>query len=256
MLIEYEKEGKIAIFTLNRPEVYNAQSLQLLKELNNAMIQFRDDQDAWVGIITGAGDKAFCAGADIKETIPFMKDSKGKFWAFPSTPMRGMDMWKPLVAAINGLALGGGLELALACDIRIASESSRLGVPEVKLGIIPGAGGTQRLPRMIPWCKAAQLLFTGEPIDAQEAYRIGLVNEVVPAEELMTKAKDWAEKICKVGPLAVRAAKEAMIRGGDMSLEDGLRLEDSLETFLLGTKDFEEGVTAFLEKREAEFKGI
>jgi len=254
MLIEYEKQGKIATFTLNRPEVYNAQNLQLLKELHEAMIDFRDDPDMWVGIITGAGDKAFCAGADIKETIPFMKENKGKFWSFPSTPMRGMDMWKPLIAAINGLTLGGGLELALACDIRIASESSKLGVPEVKLGIIPGAGGTQRLPRMIPWCKAAQLLFTGDPIDAQEAYRIGLVNEVVPSGKVMSTAKKWAERICKVGPLAVRAAKESMVRGSNMSLDDGLRLEDSLETFLLGTEDFEEGVAAFLEKRKPEFK--
>ncbi|OPX40211.1 MAG: hypothetical protein B1H11_00710 [Desulfobacteraceae bacterium 4484_190.1] len=255
MLIDYEKGDKIATFTLNRPDVYNAQNLQLLKELHEAMIDFRDDPDMWVGIITGAGDKAFCAGADIKETIPFMEENKGKFWSFPSTPMRGMDMWKPLIAAINGLALGGGLELALACDIRIASESSKLGVPEVKLGIIPGAGGTQRLPRMIPWCKAAQLLFTGDPIDAQEAYCIGLVNEVVPSEKVLSTAKKWAERICKAGPLAVRAAKEAMVRGSNMSLDDGLRLEDSLETFLLGTEDFEEGVAAFLEKRKPDFKG-
>ena len=255
MLIEYEKEGNIATFTLNRPHVFNAQNLQLLKELHETMIDFRDDPDMWVGIITGAGDKAFCAGADIKETIPFMKENRGKFWSFPSTPMRGMDMWKPLIAAINGLTLGGGLELALACDIRIASESSKFGVPEVKLGIIPGAGGTQRLPRMIPWCKAAQLLLTGDTIDAQEAYRIGLVNEVVSSKQVISTAKKWAERICKVGPLAVRAAKEAMVRGSNMSLDDGLRLEDSMETFLLGTEDFKEGVAAFLEKRNPEFRG-
>lgn len=255
MQIEYKKEGKIATFTLNRPEAYNAQSLQLLQEFHDALVDFRDDPDLWVGIVTGVGNKAFCAGADIKETLPFMKENKGKFWSFPSTSMRGLDVWKPLIAAINGLALGGGLELALSCDIRIAAETAQLGVPEVKLGIIPGAGGTQRLPRMIPWCKAAELLFTGDPIDAKEAYRIGLVNEVVPAEELMEKAKKWAERICQVGPVAVRAAKEAMIRGSNMSLDDGLRLEDTLEDSLFETEDFVEGTSAFVEKRKASFKG-
>lgn len=255
MLINYEKDGKIAIFTLNRPEVFNSQSLQLLKELNEAMRDFRDDPDLWVGIITGAGKKAFCAGADIKEILPYMKGNRGRFWAFPDSPMRGLDMWKPLIAAVNGLALGGGLEIALACDIRIASEAALFGVPEVTLGIIPGAGGTQRLPRMIPWCKAAELLFTGRPIDANEAYRIGLVNKVVPPEEVMPAAKKLASDICEAGPLAVRAAKEAMARGSDMTLDDGLRLEDSLESVLLVTEDFEEGTKAFLEKRKPDFKG-
>ena len=255
MIIEYRKEAKVATFILNRPEAFNAQNLQFLQELHDAMVDFRDDPDMYVGIITGAGDKAFSAGADIKEILPYMKKRRGCYWAFPDSLMRGLDMWKPLIAAINGLALGGGLEIALSCDIRIASESAKFGVPEVKLGIIPGAGGTQRLPRMIPWCMAAQLLFTGDPIDAQEAHRIGLVNEVVPYEKLMMKAEEWAERICKVSPLAVRAAKESMVRGSNMSMDDGLRLEDSLETFLLETEDFEEGVEAFLEKRKPEFKG-
>lgn len=255
MVIEYKKEGKIATFTLNRPEAVNAQNLQFLQELHDAMVDFRDDPGMYVGIITGAGDKAFCAGADIKEILRFLKENRGKYWALPTTPSRGMDIWKPLIAAINGLALGGGLELALACDIRIASESARLGLPEVKLGILPGAGGTQRLPRMIPWCKAAELLFTGRQVDAKEAYRIGLVNEVVPPEKLMATATKWAERICEVSPLAVRSIKEAMIRGSNMTLDDGLRLEDAFENYLLGTEDFEEGVSSFLEKRKAEFKG-
>jgi E-phenylitaconyl-CoA hydratase len=254
MFIKYKKEGRIALFTLNRPEVLNAQNLQLLGELNEAMKDFRDDNECWVGIITGAGDKAFCAGADIRDILPYMKMKRGCFWAFPDSPMRGLDLWKPLIAAINGLALGGGLEIVLACDIRIASESARLGVPEVLLGIIPGAGGTQRLPRMIPWCKAAELLLTGRSIDAKEAYRIGLVNEVVSQENLMSKAKEWALRICEAGPLAVRAAKEAMIRGINMSLYDGLRLEDSLESSLLGTEDYVEGTSSFLEKRKPNFK--
>ena len=255
MLIEYKKEGRIATFTLNRPEVFNAQSIKLLNELHDALSDFRDDPDLWVGIVTGAGDKAFCAGADIKETLQFMKEHTGQFWALPGTCMRGLEVWKPLVAAINGMALGGGLELALSCDIRVASEKAVFGVPEVKLGIIPGEGGTQRLPRVIPWCKAAQLLFTGEPIDAQEAYRIGLVNEVVPPDQVMPAAKKWAERIARVAPLAVRSAKEAMVRGSSMSLDDGLRLEDAFEGYLLQSDDFIEGTTAFVEKRKAEFKG-
>ncbi len=168
--------------------------------------------------------------------------------------MRRLELWKPLIAAINGLALGGGLEIALACDIRIASEKAKLGVPEVTLGLIPGWGGTQRLPRMVPWCKAAQMLFTGKPVDAQEAYRIGLVNVVVPPEAVMPTAKQWAGDICQVGPLAVRAAKEAMIRGSSMTLEDGLRLENALMANVMQTEDFTEGTTAFAEKRKPVYK--
>ena len=249
MVIEYKKEGKIATFTINHPEAMNAMNVQGLRELNEAMLDFRDDPELWVGIVTGAGDRAFCAGADIKDLLPFMKETlQNKPWTVPATPMRGLELWKPLIAAINGLTLGGGLEIALACDIRIASEKARLGVPEINLGLIPGWGGTQRLPRMIPWCKAAELLLMGKPIDAQEAYRIGLVNKVVPPEAVMPTAREWAEVICQVGPLAVRAAKEAMIRGSSMTLEDGLRLENSLNAYLTQTEDFAEGTTAFVEK--------
>jgi enoyl-CoA hydratase/carnithine racemase len=165
-----------------------------------------------------------------------------------------MELWKPLIAAINGVALGGGLEIALACDIRIASEKARFGLPEITLGLIPGWGATQRLPRMIPWCKAAEILLMGKPIDAQEAYRIGLVNKIVPPEEVMPTAREWAETICQAGPLAVRATKEAMLRGIGMTLEDGLRLENDLEGYVLGTEDFIEGTTAFAEKRKPDYK--
>ncbi len=218
------------------------------------MVVFRDDPEIWVGIITGAGEKAFCAGADIKDMLPFMKETGGKPWAFPANPMRGLELYKPLIAAINGLALGGGLEIALACDIRIASENARLGTPEVTLGLIPGWGGTQRLPRISPWAKAAEIVLMGKPIDAQEAYRIGLVNKVVTQAELMPTAKEYAEAICQVGPLAVRAAKQAMIRGYSLPLDDGLRLESSLFDYLLGTEDFAEGTAAFTEKRKPNFK--
>jgi enoyl-CoA hydratase/carnithine racemase len=256
MSIVYEKEGKIAIFTIDRPQAFNAMNMEALQELNEAMVDFRDDPELWVGIITGTGEKAFCVGADIKETLSFMKEHSSSPWAFPDTPMRGLELWKPLIAAINGMALGGGLEIALACDIRIASENARFGTPEVTLGLIPGWGATQRLPRVIPWAKAAELLLMGKPIDAQEAYRIGLVNKVVPPEELMPTARAWAETICQAAPLAVRAAKEAMLRGSSMTLEEGLRLENSLITYTFGTEDFVEGVTAFTEKprRKPDYK--
>jgi len=253
MAIDYRKEGRIAIFTINRPPV-NAINMEIVRELHETMASFRDDSDLWVGIITGAGEKAFSAGADIKDTLPFMKEHRNSPWTFLDSLWRGLEIWKPLIAAINGAATGGGLEIALACDIRIASEKARLGTPEVTLGLIPGWGGTQRLPRMIPWCKAAEILLMGKLIDAQEAYRIGLVNEVVPPEKVMPKAMEWAEIICQAAPLAVRAAKEAMIRGYSLTLEDGLRLENSLNTYLFGTKDFTEGTTAFVEKRKPDYK--
>jgi len=254
-LLDYTKEGKIATFTINRPDSMNALNLQVVKEWHEAMIDFRDDDDLWVGIITGAGDKAFCAGADIKELLPFLAENGHKLWAFPTTHTRLMDMWKPLIAAINGFCLGGGLEIALGCDIRIAGEKARIGVPEVTLGLIPGDGGTQRLPRVVPRCKAAEMLLMGKMFDAQEAYRIGLVNTVVPPEEVMPTAKEWAETICKAGPLAVRAAKQAMVRGCEMSLEDGLRLEFMLNAYITSTEDFKEGTTAFAEKRKPVYKG-
>lgn len=255
MAVDYKKEGRIAIFTLNRPKALNTLNLQALRELHEALVDFRDDNKLWVGIITGTGEKAFCAGADIKETLPFLKENlQENPWAMPDTHMRGLEIWKPLIAAINGVAVGGGLEIALACDIRIASERARLGTPEVNLGLIPGWGGTQRLPRMIPWCKAAELIFTGKLIDAQEAYRIGLINTVVPREEVVPTAMAWAETICQAGPLAVRAAKEAMIRGSSLPLEEGLRLENSLEAYVTRTQDFTEGIGAFLEKRKPDYK--
>ena len=254
MAVDYDKEGRVAIFTINRPEAMNALSVQVGRELHQAMSDFRDDPELWVGIITGAGEKAFCGGADIKDTLPFMQAHRQDPWSFPPTIMRGFELWKPLIAAMNGMAFGGGLELALACDIRIISDKARLGTTEVTLGLIPGWGGTQRLPRMVPWCKATEMLLMGKIIDAQEAYRIGLVNAVVPPAEVMTTAREWAETICKAAPLAVRAAKEAMVRGYSMPLEDGLKLENSLIGYTMTTDDFTEGTTAFVEKRKPDYK--
>jgi enoyl-CoA hydratase/carnithine racemase len=254
VLIEYRKEGSIATFTINRPEALNSIDVQTIRELHQAMVSFRDDPELLVGIVTGAGERAFCTGADIKDMLPFLKEIRGKPWAFPSTPFRGLELYKPLIAAINGLVLGGGLEIALSCDIRIASESARFGSPEVNLGLMPGWGATQRLPRVIPWAKAAEILFTGKPIDAQEAYLFGLVNKVVPPDQVMSTAREMAEVICQASPLGVRAAKEAMLKGYSLSLEEGLQLESSLFDRLLGTEDFEEGTAAFREKRKPNFK--
>lgn len=246
MAVDYEKEGRIAIFTINRPEAMNSLNVQVRQELHEALIDFRDDDDLWVGIITGAGEKAFSAGADIKEFRP------GPAARIVRIPVD--QIWKPVIAAINGYALGGGLELALECDIRIAAEHARLGQPEVVIGFMPAGGATQRLPRFIPRAKAAEILLTGQHIDAQEAYRLGLVNKVVPLDKLMSTAKQYAEAICKNGPLGVRATKEAMIRGYNLTLDEGLQLERDLANRVRGTADFMEGAKAFAEKRPPDYQ--
>jgi len=255
MALVYEKKGKIAYITLNRPEAFNSLDPETLGELGQAFMDFRDDPNLWVAIVTGAGNRAFCAGADIAKMLPFMKDQcRGAPWRMAATIMRGLKVWKPVIAAVNGHALGGGLELAMACDLRIAAENATFGQPEVRLGLIPGWGGTQRLPRLIPKAKAAEILLTGQSIDAAEAYRIGLVNKVVPLAELMPTATQWAENICKLAPLAVRAAKQAMLEGENLTLDEGLDLEWMLEESVLVTEDFAEGTKAFLSKKTPDFK--
>ena len=255
MAVDYKVEGRVATITLNRPEAYNSVDIRTLRELHDALAAFRDNDEVWVGILTGAGEKAFCSGADIVEMLPFLKSAEHKSWEIPETPLRFMEVYKPIIGAINGMALGGGFEIALICDIRIAAEHARFGCPEVNLGIMPGWGATQRLTRIIPRAKAMELVLSGKPINAQEAYRIGLVNEVVPKMELMARAQKWAEDLCQVGPLALRAAKEAMIRGYSMPLDEGIKLESALFSYLLGTEDFKEGRDAFLNKRKPQFKG-
>jgi E-phenylitaconyl-CoA hydratase len=257
MPVEYQKEGHIAIFTLNRPEVMNALSPEALAEWTEALIDFRDNKDLWVGIITGAGEKSFCTGLDLRSAGP--SSGQGGQAARPSTPqdtlVRGLELWKPLIAAINGYALGGGLEIALACDIRIAAETAQLGLTEVTLGLMPGWGGTQRLPRIIPFSIAAEMMIMGKRITAQEALAIHLVHQVVPLKDLMATAKARAEKICTSAPLAVAGVKEAMIRGYSMTLEEGLKLESEIGRKVLASKDFAEGRKAFMEKRKPEYKG-
>jgi enoyl-CoA hydratase/carnithine racemase len=254
-IIEYSKEGKIGIFIINRPEARGALNVEGMRQLQNAFIDFRDDDELLVGIISGTGDEIFSSGVDIKEYLPFIKATRDEPWQRPTGIIRGMNIWKPLIAACNGLTLGGGLELALACDMIIASENATFGLPEVTVGLFPGGGGTQRLPRVVPRRIAAEMLFTGKTIDAREAYRIGLVNKIVPLTDLMGEAKKLALTICQNAPLAVKAAKEVMMRGLDLSLDDGLQLEDDFQNFIMSTEDFEGGIAAFREKRKYKFEG-
>jgi enoyl-CoA hydratase/carnithine racemase len=250
MAVDYKKEGRIAIFTINRPEVLNALNAEVSRELNKAMIDFRDDPNLWIGIVTGAGDRAFSAGADIRGFRPGPREAEEA-----TERVRADQIWKPFIAAIHGYCLGGGLELALTCDLRIAAEDSRFGLPEIKVGVIPAGGGMSRLPRFVPRAKAAEILLMGQHIDAQEAYRIGLVNKVVPLDQLMPTARQWAETICQSGPLQVRAVKEAMLRGYNMPLEESLKLEREISNRLRTSDDYMEGVRAFIEKRKPSWKG-
>ena len=248
MTVDYKKEGRIAIFTINRPEAMNAQNAQFHRELNEAFIDFRDDPNVWVGIIHGAGDKAFSAGADIKEFRTISNEQR------PGR-LRAEQIWKPFIAAIHGYCLGGGLELAMECDLRIAAENALLGYPEVTIGFFPGSRCTLRLPRYITRTYVMELMLMGQQIDAHEAYRMGLVNKVVPLDQLMLTAREWAEIICQAGPLGVSAAKEMIIMGYDMTMEEGVKLEQKLLRHVRRSEDFMEGARAFAEKRKPVFKG-
>lgn len=257
----YERRERLAVITLNRPEALNALNGPVRRGLLDAFTAFRDDADAWVAIVTGSGERAFSAGADLKEMSAGRQaevagETIDPFWDAERPSLnRGLPIWKPIIAAINGYCLAGGLELALACDIRIAVPHARFGLTEVLRGILPGGGGTQRLPRIVPFGIALQLMLTGEHIDAAEAYRIGLVNKVVPAEHLMAEAEELAGRICANAPLSTRAIKEAAYRGINATLEDGLRIESFLSRIIRTTDDSKEGPRAFAEKRPAQFKG-
>ena len=254
----YEKKGRIAYLTINRPEARNAMNREVWDGLIKAWADVRDNPDVWVAIVTGAGDKAFSSGQDLKEVAEWMAMPEAKRPAMPLpeiNPMRGMQVWKPVIAAINGLCIGGGLELALACDIRIAADTARLGLAEVKQGVIPGNSGSQKLPRLIPFAKALELLMTGDLVDAAEACRLGLVNKVVPFNQLMPESEALAGHICENGPLAVRAVKELAYRGMEMSLADGLKLEVEIGARLSRSEDAKEGPRAFTEKRKPVWKG-
>jgi E-phenylitaconyl-CoA hydratase len=261
--IRFECEGAVAILTIDRPKVHNALDFETSDALVDAWVRFRDDDDLRVAILTGAGERAFCAGADLRGVGDFYKTltSPERLRRSEQRPGLGgitknLAIDKPIIAAVNGYCLAGGLEIALACDLRLASDQASFGLPEVTRGIIPGAGGTQRLPRLVGPERALDLILTGRRIDAHEAERIGLVSRVVSASELGSEALAVANAIAENGPLAVRAAKAAVWRGLDIPLEDGLRLEQLLAEPVRQSEDAQEGPRAFLEKRKPEFKGI
>jgi enoyl-CoA hydratase len=250
-----EQRGRVAIITINRPDKRNALNIKTREEGAALLDQLRKDDAVGVVVFTGAGDKAFIAGADIAEfagrTANMQREvmlGQSLFTAIDSFP-------KPVIAMINGYCLGGGCELAMACDLRIASETASFGQPEINLGIIPGGGGTQRLTRLVGEGKAMEMILTGEIIDAKTAFSIGLVNHVVPADQLQPKTLEIANRIAEKGPIALRLAKEAIKAASRSNLDEGLRREIDLFALCFATEDKDEGVKAFLEKRKPEFKG-
>ncbi|MCP4038568.1 MAG: enoyl-CoA hydratase/isomerase family protein [bacterium] len=260
--IQFETEGAVALLTIDRPKVHNALDFETSDALVAAWERFRDDDHLWIAVLTGAGERSFCAGADLRGVGDFYKSltSTQRLRRSERVPGLGgitknLSIDKPIIAAVNGHCLAGGLEIALACDLRVASENASFGLPEVTRGIIPGAGGTQRLPRLIGPERALDLIMSGRRIDAQEALRIGLVSRVVAQGDLRDEAMKTAQAIAANGPLAVRAAKAAVWRGLDMPLEEGLRLEQLIAEPVRQSEDAQEGPRAFLEKRKPEFKG-
>lgn len=254
-LVELEIRERLAILTINNPPV-NPLTKDVLAELEKTVDELSTNDDVWALIITGAGEKAFVAGADIRQ-FPLLKQEDGRKMAQWGQQIfdKIAALKMPVIAAINGFALGGGCELAMACDIRVASENAKLGQPEVNLGVMPGYGGTQRLPRLVGLGKAKELIFSGETIDATEAYRIGLVDRLVPKGAALEEAIKLAQVILTRAPIAVRLSKEAIDKGWELPLSEGQQLEAELFGRTMDTEDKNEGATAFLEKRTATFKG-
>ena len=251
-----ERDGATALMTINRPKVLNALNLSTLDELRRAVLELKHDAAVRTVVITGAGEKAFVAGADINE-LAVQTPSSGKEHALRGQHVFDLieNLGKPVIAAINGYALGGGCELAMACTLRLAADTACLGQPEINLGILPGYGGTQRLPRLVGKGRAIELLLTGRQLTADEAFRIGLVNRVVPAGSLLSEARALAHELAKKAPIAMRYVIEAVNRGLDVSFDKAEFLEATLFGLVASTEDMREGTQAFLEKRQAEFKG-
>ena len=254
--IMFGVEGSVAVVTLNRPEVLNALNEETMKELGSAMSECKQDGTVRVVILTGVGDKAFIAGADINEFVGKSPAMIMGFAELGHNVVRIMEtMGKPIVAAVNGYALGGGLEISMACDMRFASDKARFGQPEILLGLIPGMGGTQRLSRLVGIGLARELIMSGEQVTAQRAYEIGLVNRVFPAEQLMEETKKFAQRLAGLPPFALRMAKYAINYGYDLALENANSLELQCFSQCWSTEDLKEGVAAFLEKRKPSFTG-
>jgi enoyl-CoA hydratase len=252
----FEKDGPVATLTVSRPQVRNAADQATVEEIDRALAQVEADSALRVLIVTGAGDKAFVAGAEVgelkeRDTVSGRLHTRRRQEVL--TRLEQLEI--PSIAAINGWAMGFGLELAMACTLRVAADTAKLGQPEVKLGIIPGAGGTQRLPRLVGMARAMEMILTGEPVDASAALRMGLVNRVVPVGDLRDEVRKLAETLASRPKLALQYAKEAVLRSGDGSLAEGLAHESYLHALSCGTADKQEGVAAFLEKREPKFEG-
>ncbi|MDQ6692715.1 MAG: enoyl-CoA hydratase-related protein [Candidatus Dormibacteraeota bacterium] len=251
-MVKFERDGRVAVITLDRPEKMNAMNMQMYGEISERLSEIDRDESIWVGIITGAGDRAFTAGADLATVHDPAEESLG--WSAVRAVRfdLGLEVQKPLIAAVNGYCLAGGLELALVCDIRIASERAQFGTPEVKWNLLHGFGA-QLLPSIVGLSNAMKMLLTGEFIDAHEAHRIGLVQEVVAHDQVLRRAHEIAELICQNGPMAVRITKELVMRSRNMSLADGVRYYQALVRPIEGSSDLEEGTRAFAERRQPKF---
>jgi enoyl-CoA hydratase len=261
-----EKRDGVMILTMNRPEARNALSPQMLIKLAQAWYEFRDTNALRVAILTGTGDEDFCAGGDLKLTMPLMTGARqpedewdhqlvANGQQFTDAILRGFELYKPVIAAVNGNALGGGTEMTNGCDLRIAAEHAIFGTPEAKLGLLPGGGSISRLPRQIPYAKAMEMLLIGDNFTAQQALDMGLLNYVVPREQLLDKAHELADKLAANGPVAVRKIKEGVVRSSGLPLEQAYQIENEVSVAVLSSKDAREGPRAFKEKRKPNFTG-
>ncbi|MCP4039980.1 MAG: crotonase/enoyl-CoA hydratase family protein [bacterium] len=261
-----EEDDGILTLTMNRPAARNALSPQMLVKLAHAWYEFRDRKDLRVAILTGAGDEDFCAGGDLKITMPLMTGARkpeddwdhqllSNGTLFTDAILRGFECYKPMIAAVNGNALGGGTEMTNACDLRVASDNAIFGTPEAKVGLLPGGGSISRLPRQIPYAMAMEMLMVGGTFTAQQALDMGLLNYVVPRDQLIAKARELAGRLAENGPLAVQKIKEGVVRSSGLPLHDAYKIENVVSAAVLSSKDAREGPRAFKEKRKPNFTG-